>query len=639
MKTDASSGVHKIGKSHHSPVPNVKSKSLAAKNRGYSRHSNKSALSSSNLSSPVEECLDEDSEDTGPSGGTSGSDVSDEEEDKIDLQNENPTYDKRAVTRAKNTVSAHTKKRTYTKRVVSMPRNDSVPSMSRHARKGKKIPFSVRKPTNDIVVIHKWPIDGASETVFFDYPKYVGKSKEYLGDVKEYSQDEVKKSKLILKIAESTHIYNSIVNSWKNAGFFLTDKGRDWNLLWTGATKLDILKYMNEFQKVNHFPGSYQLGRKDLMWKCVQKQKRIFGDDYNIAPKTYIFPNDYTRFVSDAMAKELNKNFYIMKPVSSSCGNGIKVINASVGMPKNIKNYLVSKYLSKPHLIKGFKYDMRIYILVTSYDPLVVYMFKDGLVRFSTEKYSLKTKNLKKRYIHLTNYSVNKKAENYVKNKNTDSSKVDPCNDDKVLSKWSYQQLQQKIKELGHDWDNVELQIKDVIIKTLISAEAYIVHQTNIYTNRNNSCFEIYGFDILLDHKLKPWLLEVNTSPSFSSSSPFDKNIKTRVIWDALTLIGVKPYDKVKYKQDQEKISAIRRVKGFTYTSKSAYDNIYENKMSSKFSVSDSCSEVVTEFVEQEYRMGGYERIFPLESNVEYYSQFFERERTNNELLKRYLIG
>lgn len=61
--------------------------------------------------------------------------------------------------------------------------------------------------------------------------------------------------------------------------------------------------------------------------------------------------------------------------------------------------------------------------------------------------------------------------------------------------------------------------------------------------------------------------------------------------------------------------------------------------MSSKFSVSDSCSEVVTEFVEQEYRMGGYERIFPLESNVEYYSQFFERERTNNELLKRYLIG
>lgn len=95
-------------------------------------------------------------------------------------------------------------------------------------------------------------------------------------------------------------------------------------------------------------------------------------------------------------------------------------------MPKNKKNYLVSKYLSKPHLIKGFKYDMRIYVLVSSYDPLIIYMFKDGLVRFSTEKYTLKIKHLKKRYIHLTNYSVNKKAEKYNKNKNTDPNEVDP---------------------------------------------------------------------------------------------------------------------------------------------------------------------------------------------------------------------
>lgn len=115
-----------------------------------------------------------------------------------------------------------------------------------------------------------------------------------------------------------------------------------------------------------------------------------------------------------------------MKPINSSCGRGIKVINASISIPKNLKNYLVSKYLTKPHLIKGFKYDMRIYVLVTSFDPLVIYMFKDGLVRFSTEKFNLKPKNLKKRYIHLTNYSVNKKHETYVQNKNTNATDVDP---------------------------------------------------------------------------------------------------------------------------------------------------------------------------------------------------------------------
>jgi tubulin polyglutamylase TTLL4 len=69
-----------------------------------------------------------------------------------------------------------------------------------------------------------------------------------------------------------------------------------------------------------------------------------------------------------------------------------------------------------PHLIDGFKYDMRIYVLVTSYDPLKIYLFKEGLVRFATEKYTTNILSLKKRFIHLTNYSVNKKAEGYVKN-------------------------------------------------------------------------------------------------------------------------------------------------------------------------------------------------------------------------------
>lgn len=127
---------------------------------------------------------------------------------------------------------------------------------------------------------------------------------------------------------------------------------------------------------------------------------------------------------------------------------------------------------------------MRIYVLVTSYDPLVIYMYKDGLVRFSTEKYSCKAKNLKKRFIHLTNYSVNKKAEKYNRVSN---SAENPLDDNQVLSKWSYQQLKSKIKELGYDWLKIEAEIKDVLIKTIISAEPSIVHQQNMYTRNKNS--------------------------------------------------------------------------------------------------------------------------------------------------------
>lgn len=69
-----------------------------------------------------------------------------------------------------------------------------------------------------------------------------------------------------------------------------------------------------------------------------------------------------------------------------------------------------------PHLINNLKYDLRVYVLVTSYCPLKVYIYKDGLVRFATEKYSLDPKLIGSQYVHLTNFSINKKNAKFVKN-------------------------------------------------------------------------------------------------------------------------------------------------------------------------------------------------------------------------------
>ena len=63
--------------------------------------------------------------------------------------------------------------------------------------------------------------------------------------------------------------------------------------------------------------------------------------------------------------------------------------------------------------------------------------------------------------------------------------------------------------------------------------------------NRSN-CFELQGFDIIIDSDLKPWLLEVNMSPSMATDAPLDMSIKSTVVTDTFNLIGIKRFDRKK---------------------------------------------------------------------------------------------
>ena len=77
-------------------------------------------------------------------------------------------------------------------------------------------------------------------------------------------------------------------------------------------------------------------------------------------------------------------------------------------MNKKITDVLVSEYISNPLLINGKKFDLRIYVCITCANPLRFYIYEDGLVRFATENFTLSSENMSNRYVHLTNYSVNK---------------------------------------------------------------------------------------------------------------------------------------------------------------------------------------------------------------------------------------
>ena len=84
--------------------------------------------------------------------------------------------------------------------------------------------------------------------------------------------------------------------------------------------------------------------------------------------------------------------------------------------------------------------------------------------------------------------------------------------------------------------------IKDTIIKTLIALEPQMVGTQGTRAASSPS-FEIYGFDVLVDQALKPWVLEVNIMPSFSSSSAYDKRVKTMLMCDAFQLVGLQAFN------------------------------------------------------------------------------------------------
>ena len=294
---------------------------------------------------------------------------------------------------------------------------------------------------------------------------------------------------------------------------------------------------MNEYQKINHFPNSFELTRKDKMCENIVKlQKKFSQDEFGFIPETYILPEEYNLFISIANKNNgLSKTeYWIMKPFNLSRGRGIHIFNNIEKVDPN-EPMIISRYITNPLLLNGLKFDLRIYVVVTCLDPLRIFIYNEGLARFATEKYCLKNSKLIK-FIHLTNYSVNKKNKNFVQNTNA-------YEDDKG-SKWSLSALFNQLNKIGIDTSLLWSRIYDIIIKSIISSLPQMLKAFSDYSRYRSSCFELFGYDILIDSELKPWLMEINLTPSLACESPIDFVLKSHLISDMFNLVGIKQYER-----------------------------------------------------------------------------------------------
>ncbi|XP_075804079.1 tubulin polyglutamylase TTLL5 isoform X11 [Microtus pennsylvanicus] len=415
----------------------------------------------------------------------------------------------------------------------------------------------------------------------------------------------------------------------------------DYNLMWTGShLKPFLLRTLSEAQKVNHFPRSYELTRKDRLYKNIIRMQHTHGfKAFHILPQTFLLPAEYAEFCN---SYSKDRGPWIVKPVASSRGRGVYLINNpnQISLEENI---LVSRYINNPLLIDDFKFDVRLYVLVTSYDPLVIYLYEEGLARFATVRYDQGSKNIRNQFMHLTNYSVNKKSGDYVS-----------CDDPEVEdygNKWSMSAMLRYLKQEGKDTTALMAHVEDLIIKTIISAELAIATACKTFVPHRSSCFELYGFDVLIDNTLKPWLLEVNLSPSLACDAPLDLKIKASMISDMFTVVGFvcqDPAQRASNRSIYPTFESSRRnpfQKPQRSRPLSASDAEMKNLVASArekvpgklggsvLGLSMEEIKVLRRVKEENDRRGGFIRIFPTSETWEIYGSYLEHKTSMNYML------
>lgn len=155
--------------------------------------------------------------------------------------------------------------------------------------------------------------------------------------------------------------------------------------------------------------------------------------------------------------------------------------------------------------------------------------------------------------MHLTNYAINKNNAQFQQNtggknngvpgsdEESQGEQEDAGSEEESGHKRSLNAILKILLEQGADPDKIMAEIKDIIVKTLIIGQPYMSH---IYSScqpqdlDNSMCFQILGFDVMIDKNFKPWLIEVNQSPSFETDSALDYEVKKSVLRDTFSLLN-----------------------------------------------------------------------------------------------------
>ncbi len=306
----------------------------------------------------------------------------------------------------------------------------------------------------------------------------------------------------------------------------------DWDLLWSfDMPTRAVFRSLRPDQRVNHFPGSITLHFKDELHHFLARGAARVGPAagwYDFFPRTFSMPADYERWCAVAEAEP--GVIWIRKPKRMMGGIGMSLFT----YPDRVEpddGFIIQQYVADPFLFPGepYKHSLRIYVLVTSLDPLAAFVYPNGPVKFTSRRYGTAPEQLADPVVHLTNPHVQQ----------TNDEVTDPVRAIDIV------ELRSRMRQAGHDDDRLWKRIRSILAQTLIAHREPMLRVSSHAGAALGSCFELLGFDLVIDAGMRPWLIEANVSPGLggrgapgSPGRAFQRGVKESMVGDLLDLIG-----------------------------------------------------------------------------------------------------